>query len=56
MPQSKDTAEKTGGGATDMPKEIEDKLKSGKLNFLEPITTENKKWIKTYEQFRNKKY
>ena len=55
MPQPKDTAEKTGGSATDMPAEIEDKLKSGELNFLEPMTTENTKWIKTYDQFRNKK-
>lgn len=56
MPQPKDTAKKTTGGkATDMPAEIENKLKSGKLNFREPITAENTKWIKTYEQFRNKK-
>lgn len=55
MPQPKDTAELTGGSATDMPSEIEDKLKSGQLNFREPITVENTKWIKTYEQFRNKK-
>ena len=55
MPQPKDTAARTGGEKKDLPSEIKDKLKSGQLNFREPITVENTKWIKTYEQFRNKK-
>lgn len=55
MPQPKDSAEQSGGSATDLPKEIENKLKSGMLNFEVPYTAENNKWIKTYEQFRNKK-
>ena len=53
MPQPKDTAKETGNKdqATDLPPRIEAKLKSGKLNFLEPIATENTKWVKTYESF-----
>ena len=49
-----------------MPAEFIDTLKSGQLNFKEPITTdeylqkdevqaESKKWIMTYEQFKTKK-
>lgn len=55
MPQPKDTAGKSGGQETDMPAEIEAKLKSGEINFNEPMTIESKKWIKTFEQFKAKR-
>ena len=55
MPQPKDTAGKTGGQKSDMPAEVEDRLKSGALNFKDPMTIESKKWIKTFEQFKAKR-
>ena len=55
MPQPKDTAGKTGGQEADMPAEVEDRLKSGALNFKDPMTIESKKWIKTFEQFKAKR-
>jgi hypothetical protein len=71
MPQPSDTAEATGNppddGTGKMPKAFIDKLKSGTLNFKDPITQqdafekkpvkaqESKKWIMTYEQFKSKK-
>lgn len=70
MPQPSDTAKSVGkpndDGPGGMPAEFIDTLKSGQLNFKEPITTdeylqkdevkaESKKWIMTYEQFKSKK-
>jgi hypothetical protein len=58
MPQPKDTAEKTGSGGGDLPDDVRKKLISGELNFKDPISQNfayEKKWVKTFEQFRNKK-
>jgi hypothetical protein len=60
MPQPSDTA-KMAGRSDDqtkdykgMPSEFINKLKSGELNFKEPLKKESVKYIKTFEQFRNK--
>lgn len=64
MPQPEDTAKMTGNTPGDLPAAVASKLKSGELNFKDPLVVvsgqeaqvgENTKWIKTYEQFRNKK-
>lgn len=57
MPQPKDTSIETGEEGGDLPTEVRDKLVSGELNFNipKPVYFESSKWIKTFEQFRNKR-
>ena len=56
MPQPEDTAKMTGNTPGDLPTAVANKLKSGELNFKDPmITIESKKWIKTFEQFKGRK-
>ena len=58
MPQPSDTAKLVGRSEEQtkdykgMPSEFINKLKSGELNFKEPLKKES--YIKTFEQFRNK--
>ena len=60
MPQPSDTAKLAGRSEEQtkdykgMPSEFINKLKSGELNFKEPLKKESVKFIKTFEQFRNK--
>ena len=60
MPQPSDTAKLVGRSEEQtkdykgMPSEFINKLKSGELNFKEPLKKESVKFIKTFEQFRNK--
>ena len=60
MPQPSDTASMVGREEEKtkdfkgMPSEFINKIKSGDLNFKEPIKKESVKWLKTYEQFRRK--
>lgn len=65
MPQPSDTAKRVGELGGDLPQELQNKLKTGALNFKDPIfvdvekalekNIESSKWIKTFEQFRNKR-
>lgn len=55
MPQPSDTAKDVGEPTNDykgMPSAFIKKVQSGDLNFKEPILAENRKWVKTFEQFR----
>jgi hypothetical protein len=61
MPQPSDTADDVGEPSDDykgMPSAFIKKVQSGDLNFKEPILTksmvENRKWVKTFENFRKK--